>query len=54
MRKRFRNEYLGALVHRKENVKNKRKIEIGDLVLMESTYDKRERLAFGFCKRFTN
>ena len=50
MRKRFRNEYLGALVHRKENVKNERRIEVGDVVLIESTNEKRIDWPLAFVK----
>ena len=50
LRKRFRNEYLGALVYGKENVKNKRKIEFGDLVLIESTNEKRIDWLLAFVK----
>lgn len=41
LRKRFRIEYLGALIHRKSNTKNVKTIEIGDIVLIENENAKR-------------
>lgn len=41
LRRRFRTEYLGALIHRKSNVKNVNDIKVGDIVLIENENVKR-------------